>query len=265
MSAADAGRRPVVLVGPERGYGPGGRLVAELLGREHDLVEVGLAAGGGAPESLVERVCAGVEHLRAQGGEPALVGYSLGAAAAAEYAARFPGSLSSLTLIAVWMHPTGKMEAAARLWSALRSSTSAGQGPTDAALEAAMLLLVSSRGWRAQDPMAQRGSTAQAARCDRAVSEVAALMEGCLDYDLSEAADRILDPTLVVACAHDEFADPQQSHLLFGAIDDARLAEIDSGHAALIERPVEVFEIVRSFIASPRERPSGTRIDGPRP
>jgi pimeloyl-ACP methyl ester carboxylesterase len=262
MRAADANRSPVVLVGPEHGYGPGGRLFAELLGREHDLVEVGVASAGGAPESLVDRVRVGVEHLRAGGGNPALVGYSLGAVAAAEYAARFPGSLSSLTLIAGWMHPTGKMEAAARLGGALRPSASAEQRPSDEALAAAALLLVSSRAWRTQGPIAPREPTA---RRDPAAFEVAALMEGCLDRDLSEAADRILDPTLVVACAHDEFAGTEQSHLLFGAIDDARLAEIDSGHAALVERPAEVFEIVRSFIASPREHPPGTRISGPRP
>ena len=74
MRAADANRSPVVLVGPEHGYGPGGRLFAELLGREYDLVEVGIASAGGAPESLVDRVRAGVERLRARGGDPALVG-----------------------------------------------------------------------------------------------------------------------------------------------------------------------------------------------
>lgn len=262
MRAVDASRSPVVLVGPEHGYGSGGRLFAELLGREHDLVEVGIASASGAPESLVDRVRAGVERLRALGGDPALVGYSLGAVAAAEYAARFPGSLSSLTLIAGWTHPTGKMEAASRLWGALRSSTSAGQRPSDEALAAAALLLVSSGGWRAQDPIATRETTA---RRDPAAFEVAALMEGCLGRDLSGVADRILDPTLIVACARDEFADPEQSHLLFGAIDDARLVEIDSGHAVLVERPAEVFEIVRSFVASPRKHPPGTRIGGPRP
>ena len=56
--------------------------------------------------------------------------------------------------------------------------------------------------------------------------------------------------TLIVACSNDWMAPVQQSHLLFGGIADACLAEIASGHAVMTERPAQVFRLAHDFVTA---------------
>lgn len=247
---------PVVLVGPETGYGHGGRLFAEMLGRERELREVGIADVDGnteAPAALQERISAAIHELGADGRTPALVGYSLGAVAAVEFAAANPGVASSLVLAAPWARATPKMRALASLWASLHTTGEPLRRREDALL-AARIALVSARGWNAAP------SSAGVRLAPVVGADIGALMECCGLVDLEADASLILDPTLVIVGTRDEFAEPEQGHLLFGAIGTARLAEIDTGHAMLLERPSETLDLVESFIAEPARFPAGSRI-----
>ena len=241
-------RAAVVLVSPHSGYGAGGRLFAELLSRECNVREVGI----NEPE-LLARLSAAVEEVsvaRPDGASPALVGVSLGVAAALGFAAARPDDIASLTLVAPWMHATPKMETAAELWHNLTGSDH-GDDHCNAAVFGAYLSLVSARGWRAPSEL----------RDDPGVlADLSTLFGNCLDVDAVEFAAAIAVPTLVVAAAFDEFADVTQAHLLFGAIADSRLAEIDCGHAVLLERPLEVLHLVETFVADPRRERAGSRV-----
>lgn len=241
-------RPAVVLVSPHSGYGVGGRLFAELLSREFEVREVGISE-----PHLTARVAAAVEEVSAAhptGPPPALVGVSLGVGAALRFAAAHPGDIASLTLIAPWAHASPKMETVAALWRSL-TGPDHGNDHRDAAHFGAYLALVSSRGWR--DPSELRDDPG-------VLADLAALFGACLTVDAGADAGAVTAPTLVVAATLDEFADVAQGHQLFGAIADARLAEVDSGHAVLLERPLEVLHLVHTFLADPRRDPPGTRV-----
>ena len=247
---------PVVLVGPVTGFGHGGRLFAEMLGREREIREVGIADASGNTHdraALRERISTAVRELSAEGRRPALVGYSLGAVAAAEFAASSPGAVASLVLAAPWARATPKMRSLVSLWASLHTTGEPLRRREDALLSA-RLALVSARGW------AVTPETSGVRLAPEVGADIAALMERCEHVDIEAEAARILDPTLVIAADRDEFAEPEQGHLLFGAIGTARLAEIDTGHAMLLERPSELLDLVESFIARPAEYPAGSRI-----
>jgi len=258
------------LVGPSSGYGAGGRLFAELLARGRELREIGIAALAGEAASgeteLEAEIAGAVDELTPADPEavrPALIGTSLGAVAAARFAARRPGAVSSLTLVAGWVRPTEKMRALSDLWRSLHETDEPIQRHEDALL-AARLQLVSTLGWPAEP--ASASAAPHALRLDPTVgSDIAALLAHADAVDLEPVAAAITDPTLVAAGTRDEFADPAQSHLLFGAIENALLLEIDSGHAILLERPAELLDAVASFIAQPTRHPPGARIEGKRP
>jgi pimeloyl-ACP methyl ester carboxylesterase len=74
--------------------------------------------------------------------------------------------------------------------------------------------------------------------------------------DLVDRAPRITAPTLVIGCSDDDIGGVDQARALFAALPNARYAEIDSGHAVLVERPAEVLALVRDFVGQPlRHRP----------
>ena len=260
-------RTPVVLVGPSGGYrGLERTLVASLLERGTDFFEVDVQPENpGEPASFAEMVSriqrtillatqATASADAAERRLPALVGYSLGAQAAAIFASQHPGAVSSLSLIAAWAAPHGKMREVRELWLRLRDP---GAGREFDAHELPMrltnLVFSSAFGWSGI-PSVEQG--------ERAATEMAAVMHLCVDADLVAVAERIVDPVLVVGCAFDEFAPVNQSRYLFGAIPNARYAEIESGHLVCVERPAEVVSLVESFVADPQQYPAGTRVKG---
>ncbi len=71
---------------------------------------------------------------------------------------------------------------------------------------------------------------------------------------LSDVVPDVQTPTLVIGCAEDAIVPREQSRALFAALDDARYQEIDSGHAALAERPIEVLQLIEEFLdGDPRD------------
>ena len=75
---------------------------------------------------------------------------------------------------------------------------------------------------------------------------------------VADSAAQLTVPTLIIGAGDDAIVGAEQSRALFGAIDDARLVVIDSGHAALVERGAEVLSFVDPFLDNPGEHPAGT-------
>ncbi len=184
---------------------------------------------------------------------PALIGYSVGAVAAAVFAAEHPERVSALVLIAGWLSPSPKLIALASLWQRLAHSD------PDALAEVQRSALYSAEGWdSAALPRIDERSAALvrlAATPSRASAPV----------DLATLATRITAPTLVIGCAHDEIATARETRLLFAAIPDARYTEVESGHGVLRERPAEVLGLVDGFLAEPRRHPAGAILGRSRP
>ncbi len=218
-----------------------------MLRRRFEVTEVtfeGLeaAAGRGQLEgleqpsfaALLERVEAAVLACETS---PLVVGYSLGAVVAA----RLVSATAGLVLIAGWWQPAPKLLAFATTWAQLRAERSAA---LDRVTQHA---LYSAAGWDAAHTLPADALTdaliALAART--------ALPEGA---PLAEAS------TLVIGCSHDEVATTRQTQLLFGALPDARYAEVPSGHAVTHERPAELVELITSFAAAPDRFPTGSIV-----
>ncbi len=256
---------PVIWVGPRGGYrGKERTLVASLLQRGRTLHEIDIVSeesGATHPlRAIVERIREAVRELGQRSvtadRSPALIGYSIGAQAAAQFAAEHPGSVSSVTLIAGWMESSSKMQAVRELWrSGTGGASGREEGNREVLVRAAHLVLASARGWPGE---------LGAWELPRATAETEALLELCDDASLGGIAEEISDPVLIVGGLDDEFATVQQSRLLFGAISDSRYAEIACGHLACIERPAEVFSLVESFIAAPLAHAAGSKLDGHR-
>ncbi len=100
---------------------------------------------------------------------------------------------------------------------------------------------------------------------ESAVEGTAAKHHLFVETDLTESVPRIGVPTLVVGCTHDDLAGVDQARMFFASLPDARYAEIDSGHAALAERPAEVLAIIREFAADPARHRPGFVFEQARP
>ncbi|TFD19542.1 alpha/beta fold hydrolase [Cryobacterium sp. TMS1-13-1] len=238
-------RPPVVLVPGFSGRtGEDFPFLLPMLERRHRVVSVDFTTPGvHTLGDLVSRI--GVAVARCDE-PPAVVGYSLGGVAAAAFAAQQPAALSSLAVVAGWMTPAPKLGAFAGLWAELQAERSA------ALAAAARQALYSADGWDSARPPL--------------VDDIAARLVALgSTLDVSAMAPGIAVPTLVVGCASDEVATTWQSKLLFGAIADARYAQIDAGHAVVHERPAELLAVLGAFLTEPTRYPAGTLIGEDRP
>jgi len=170
-----------------------------------------------------------------------LLGYSLGATVAAGYAAAQPARVGSLILVSGWLAPSAKLLAYAGLWSTIHD---------DAVLaEVARQSMYSAAGWESSRPVPVDARSRGLVPC----------------LSASVEADAITAPTLVVGAAFDEVAGRRQSRLLFGAIANARYAEIASGHATVHERPAELLALIDAFLLDPEAQPAGSTLAESRP
>ena len=92
---------------------------------------------------------------------------------------------------------------------------------------------------------------------ERAAAELAEIA-ALADVDLAAFARRLRCPVLVLRCTDDVLAGPDDAERIVAAADDARLAQIDSGHAVLVERPAEVLALVAGFLDTPDAHPAGS-------
>lgn len=245
-STVTAARRPVVLV-----PGLSGRasedfsFLAPMLARRYDVTAVDF--DGVDDSSTLGDLAARIQVVAARCSvPPAVVGYSLGAVAALAYAAAHPAGAASLTLVAGWLTPAPKLRSFAEVWRTLRAEGS------PALPNVARNALFSAEGW----------DCARAPLIDQVSGALVALSAGA---DVSELAHLVTVPTLVVGCALDEVATTRQSKMLFGALADARYAEVRSGHAVVHERPAELLNLINAFLARPTRYPAGALVDEERP
>lgn len=178
-----------------------------------------------------------------------LLGYSLGAVITASIAAKKPDLIGNLVLLTGWIKTDMMMTLFNRTWHALRK---AGSPQLDdftvyAAFGAPFL------GSKTFEDMA--GGAAMP--LDEFVD---AQMEMNARIDISELVPQIKATTLIIGCTHDQMVPIHHSRALFGMIDDARYAELASGHAVVFERPAEVVRLVDRFAADPQEYVAGATI-----
>ncbi len=220
--------------------GPGGAaedfgFLGRMLARHHEVTVADLGSASSA-DDLVDAVASAVASAS---GPPAVVGYAIGGVAAVGYAAEHPDDLSALVAIAAWWQPSAKLMAHARLWRSLSD-------PEQLA-RAVQLARYSAAGW-------------DSARLPSITDAALALMELSERIGAVESASRVTAPSLVIGCRDDELVGAGESRLLFGAIADARYAEVASGHAVLHERPAEVLQLIEGFLGAPERHPAGTLI-----
>lgn len=173
-----------------------------------------------------------------------LVGFSLGAAVAIELAARHPQRVRRLVLLAGFARSDdARMQLEFGLWHDLALSDPetlarwqmlTGFSPDfvsglgSAAVEEAIADNVALRRWP---------DVARQADLDRTL-------------DVRDAARRIVRPTLVIGCRLDHIVPPSHSRGLVELIPDARYAELESGHIAVIEQPDAFLDLLTGFLGS---------------
>lgn len=201
-----------------------------------------------------------VEHLAAKvravirettpGVRVDLLGYSLGAAVAVQYAAVNGDDVHSLTLAAGWLRTDAHQRLRNTLWHHLHASGDEGL---------AMFSVLSAYG---SPYLAKRtpGEISTMIERSRPGPDRVRQMRLNADLDVTDAALTVQVPTLIIGGDHDQMAPVKHSRELLGAIPDARLALVRSGHAMFTERPAEIFQIVDEFTLDPGAHPAGSTL-----
>ncbi len=185
-----------------------------------------------------------------------VVGYSLGAVVAAAVAAARPATVRQLVLVAGWLRTDNEQVLFnSVLWELLGS-----RSPKLAVHLFGNFL--SGGEFLAAQPMELLEEMMQMGRFDETVVRQFELNER---VDISDRVEAITAQTLVIGCRHDRMAPVRQSLQLFGAIENARFTEVDSGHAIFIERPAEALRLIEHFTARPDQYPAGSVIPAHRP
>ena len=189
------------------------------------------------------------------GREFALVGYSLGAALAISVAAHRPAQVRELVLIAGWMQTDTQQLLRNDVWQSLRASGSP---------EIAKYTVFCAFG----NPFLAARTEAELAPALAGVRQsefIDQQMDLNRRINVVAEANEIRATTLIVGCTHDQMVPKRHSKALFGAIEDARYTELDSGHAVVFERPAELFQVVEHFLTNPNEYSAGAIIPASRP
>lgn len=188
-------------------------------------------------DHFVSQASAVIQRL-SPGRPVTLVGYSLGAVAAAVVAAEQPELVGNLVLVAGWMKTDEHQKLRNSVWQHLHDSGSE-------ALEEFMLLTAfSSRFVATRQP----GELQKLLAGIKSAPSRARKMRLNRTIDISSKLSGIRARTLVIGCSDDQMAPIRHSHALFGAINDSRFVEISSGHAVVHERPAELFTRIDNFV-----------------
>ena len=217
------------------------RSVVRLIERDHEVSMVSFARLATVTlDSLADRV----EDAAARLGTTSfgIVGTSFGCLAAVHCAARAPHALEHLSLLAGWLSPSSSLRYFGQLCDATRHDP--------ALFSLALQGLFFS-------PQARERRVAPLAGDDAAQRVHAAST-----LDVSASAAMVTTPTLVVSARLDNLVSPWQSKLIFGAIGNSRLAEMDSGHSLLLERPVQTLALLEEFWNDPEATARGSIVSG---
>ncbi|WP_205965215.1 alpha/beta fold hydrolase [Paraburkholderia flava] len=207
-----------------------------------------------ALSDLEDQVKAVIEHVL-PGRAVTLVGYSLGAVVAASIASTRPDLVSNLVLIAGWLKTDAQQLIRNKVWQELYQSGSRAIADFTVfcAFSHGFFHFLSPERLHAITEMIRPGPfDAQQMALNQKV-------------DLSSQVSSIRAKTLIVGCSHDQMVPIEHSKLLFGAISDARFAEIASGHGVVFERPGQLSQVIDQFNENPERYPAGTIIPADHP
>lgn len=223
---------------------------------------------GAAVSSMTwENLTADAEALRQTLGFDrwAVLGHSFGGMVALEYALRYPQHLSHLVLMdtggdARWAHDNAPELLAKRGYSPAIVQTArrfySGQLTPDEVLPSALKLI--SAYLYHSSPLYHPRLLALAMRVGlgppmkmRPEAHVFGFKELLAGWTVMDRLDEIKVPTLVLAGRHDFLFPPEHQAILADRLPNAQLELIErAGHNPQFERPAEVIEPVRRFVAS---------------
>jgi len=162
---------------------------------------------------------------------PILIGHSLGAAIALEFAATFPEDLSGL------------VAAGGGLTMPVNPDIIAGFRKEPEAVLDMMCKFSLARENRPKYYDAARASLGQAN-----VDVVAGDMLACSKFDITEQLGKIVAPVLAICGTEDKMTPPACSEQIAAGLASAKLVLIEgAGHMAMIERPEAFNEALRNF------------------
>jgi pimeloyl-ACP methyl ester carboxylesterase len=184
-----------------------------------------------------------------------LLGYSLGAVVTAVVAARRPDLVERLILVAGWMKTDLQQILRNDVWQALRASG-------DEAIRAYSTFCAFGGPFLASKSLPDIEPGMEVMAFDAFGDQQ---MELNRRIDIVTETHGIAAPTLVIGCTHDQMVPIRHQKALFGAIEDARFAEIASGHAVVFERPSELTHHIQRFMDKPKAFAPGTIVPTPQP
>ncbi|NGN68773.1 alpha/beta fold hydrolase [Streptomyces sp. A7024] len=202
-------------------------------------------AGAGAstvpdgPLSLDTLVDQAAAVIKDAADEPVdLLGTSLGAVVAAATAARHPGLVRRLVLVAGWQSSDDpRHQLVFSTWHRLFGTDPA------LALRYGLSLAFS------PEFLSGLGHDRLNGLADRSFPPATdRRIELGLRIDLRAETPAIAAPTLVVGLTQDQLVPPRHARELRAAIPASTYAELDSGHAVQLERPDELVRITRDFL-----------------
>ncbi|HEJ3621335.1 alpha/beta fold hydrolase [Pseudomonas aeruginosa] len=188
-------------------------------------------------EILAEQV---VGAAKAAGAVPFdLVGFSLGGSLATYIAAEYPDIVRSLVILAgLPAVIDGRTQLQFSLWRSLQPEAMVrlimltGFSPefiyqlTPQQVEENLAGMLSSMNWDGFSRQVELASS----------------------IDVIGLARMIKNPTLVVGFTHDNMIPPVLVKRLASSIPNSRYEEVDAGHMGVLEKPNEIFEIVKNFL-----------------
>ncbi|NKY58233.1 alpha/beta fold hydrolase [Nocardia flavorosea] len=235
----------------EDSFGP----IVPRLAEANTVVAVDYPGSGRTPRATARLTLDGladglVDAARRAGQEQfAVAGFSTGAAVAVRIATRHRPRVTGLALSAGFAHPNARLRLVVATWRQLAAS-----GDTRS-LAAYLTLLGWSPGW-----LDGRSGGEIGALVDAIGPALPAGADDQLDLltrvDVRPELAGIRVPTVVIAGAHDLVVSASHPAELATGIPNARLVELDSGHALASERPAEWAEVINDFLAAqvPRRR-----------
>ncbi|GLB69152.1 alpha/beta fold hydrolase [Arthrobacter mangrovi] len=205
-------------------------------------------------DQLVDQVAGAIEVIL-PGRKVVLLGYSLGAVVTAALAARRPDLVERLVLVAGWMKTDLQQILRNDVWQALRASG-------DDAIRSYSTFCAFGGPFLGSKTLADLQPAMDAMAFDAFGDQQ---MELNRRIDIVEEVHRISVPTLVIGCTHDQMVPIRHQKALFGAIEDARFAEIPTGHAVVFERPSELTHHIQRFLDEPEAFTAGSIVPTPQP
>lgn len=175
-----------------------------------------------------------------------VVGASLGAAVAIDWAIKEPDRIKSLTLITPFVYMNGRLSSVLRSWASMAADVSADL------LSASLLPWLFSAKFledREQYDRMQRGLAQMVACADGAVLK--RYVEGVSAWSGTREADlgKIISPTLILAGAEDLLTPDAKS--IAALVPNAKFESIpEAGHALCMEAPDVVASAIRSHIGN---------------